>query len=106
MKAQFIVRAQVPEPDRAAFDTWYESEHLPDAMSAFGCVQATRGWSELEPGVHIATYAFADLDTARALLAEDASTAIRKMIAEFDRVWEGRVTRTRELVAIRQVIEG
>lgn len=104
MSALFIVRAEVPEADRAAFDHWYETEHLPDAMSNFGCERARRGWSELDPGVHVANYEFADADRARALLAGDASPEIKAMIAEFDRVWQGRVTRTRELVILVQTL--
>lgn len=105
MSALFIVRAEVSEADRAAFDRWYETEHLPDAMANFGCAQARRGWSELDPGVHVAAYEFADADRAKALLAGDASPEIKAMIAEFDRVWQGRVTRSRELVMLAQMLE-
>ena len=35
MTAYFIVRAEVPEAERDAFDRWYETEHLPDAKTAF-----------------------------------------------------------------------
>ena len=39
--AFFIVRAIVTDPDkRAAFDRWYETEHLPDAVKAFGVSKA------------------------------------------------------------------
>ena len=105
MSALFIVRAEVPEVDRSAFDQWYEAEHLPDAMANFGCESARRGWSELDPGVHVATYHFADVDRAKALLAGDASPEIKAMIAEFDRVWQGRVKRSRELVVLAQTLE-
>jgi len=37
MTAYLIVRAEVAEADRAAFDHWYEAEHLPDAKAAFAC---------------------------------------------------------------------
>jgi hypothetical protein len=34
--AWLVVRAVVADPDdRAAFDTWYHQEHLPDATKAF-----------------------------------------------------------------------
>ena len=102
MSALLIVRAEVPADDRAAFDRWYEAEHLPDAMAAFGTARARRGWSELDPGVHVAIYEFDRLEDARAIVGGDASDAIRALIAEFDRVWQGRVTRTRELVAVAQ----
>ena len=35
--AFFVVRATVTDASkRAAFDTWYETEHVPDAVKAFG----------------------------------------------------------------------
>ena len=105
MTALFIVRAEVAEADRDAFDHWYETEHLPDAMAAFGTDKARRGWSELDPGVHVAVYEFDSLDKAQAVVGGDASDAIRALIAEFDRVWQGRVTRTRELLPIAQTLE-
>jgi hypothetical protein len=39
--AFFIVRATVTDPSkRAAFDTWYATEHLPDAVKCFGASKA------------------------------------------------------------------
>jgi len=39
--AVFIVRATVTDPARrAAFDTWYAKEHLPDAAKSFGVTKA------------------------------------------------------------------
>lgn len=102
MTALFIVRAQVPEGDRAAFDQWYETEHLPDAMQAFGTHRARRGWSDLDPGTHIAVYEFPTLEHARRIAAKDGSPEIQALIVEFDRVWQGRVTRTREIVGVAQ----
>lgn len=101
MTAYLIVRAEVGEADRAAFDRWYETEHLPDAKRAFDTLSARRGWSDVTPGVHVAIYEFPSLARAREVLA---STAIKSLIAEFDRVWQGRVTRTREVVGITQAI--
>ena len=102
MTALFIVRAEVPEADRDAFDRWYEAEHLPDAMRAFGTVRARRGWSDLDIGIHIAVYEFPSLEHARRIAANDGSPQIKALIAEFDRVWQGRVTRTREIVEVAQ----
>jgi hypothetical protein len=37
MSAYFIVRAQVVDLSvKEAFDKWYQDEHLPDVMKAFG----------------------------------------------------------------------
>jgi hypothetical protein len=101
MTVFLIVRAEVVEADRSAFDHWYQTEHLPDAKAAFGADNASRGWSDVTPGVHIALYEFPDLAKARAVLASDE---IKALIAEFDRTWQGRITRTREVVGISQAI--
>lgn len=102
MTALFIVRAEVPEADREAFNHWYETEHLPDAMRAFGTDRARRGWSDLDPGTHVAVYEFPSLDHAHRIAAQDGSREIQALIAEFDRVWQGRVQRTREIIGVAQ----
>lgn len=101
MTAYLIVRAEVAKADRAAFDQWYESEHLPEAKGLFKAQSAFRGWSDVTPGVHIAFYAFADLAEARAISDSDE---IKAMIKEFDRKWQGRVQRSREIVEIQQTV--
>ena len=101
MTAYLIVRAEVPEADRDRFDHWYETEHLPDAKRAFNALSAKRGWSTLEPTSHLAFYEFPDMEAANAIAGSDE---IKKLIAEFDRVWQGRVTRTRDVVEIAQSI--
>jgi hypothetical protein len=59
--AFFVVRATVADPaKRAAFDTWYAKEHLPDAVKSFGAKRASRFWSATDPSVHQAMYEFAD----------------------------------------------
>ncbi|MEM6664751.1 MAG: hypothetical protein AAF666_21535 [Pseudomonadota bacterium] len=104
MTAIFIVRAQVPAADRDAFDRWYEAEHLPEAKANFGATAARRGWSDTDPGEHVAIYEFASLDTARKIAANDGSAVIQALIAEFGRVWGGRIPRTREIIGIAQTI--
>ena len=101
MTAYLTVRAEVPEADRDAFDEWYETEHLSDAKAKFKARSAYRGWSDVTPGVHIAIYEFSDLETARAIAASDE---IKALIQEFDRIWQGRVQRTREVMAVKQMI--
>ena len=61
MTAWLIVRADVDPEVRDAFDAWYQNEHLPDAVKAFGTVSAWRGWSQVNDNVHVACYEFADL---------------------------------------------
>ncbi len=104
MPTYFIVRATVQSPaDRDAFDRWYRDEHLPDALEAFGARRAFRGWSQAEPNVHTAFYEF---DTIAAAQATQGTPALKQLIAEFDRVWGNRVTRTRDLVEIVQTLPG
>ena len=96
MTALFIVRAQVADENlRKDFDRWYRDEHLPDAVKAFKARRAWRGWSDVDPSVHFAFYEFDDLARARAI---PGSEAIRVLIAEFDRVWGDKVTRSRDIV--------
>ena len=101
MTACLMVRANVDPSVHDAFDSWYRDEHLPDACRAFRPLSARRGWSRLDPDVHIAMYEFADAAAADAVMASDA---IKALIAEFDRLWAGKVTRTREVVEFRQTL--
>ena len=97
--AFFIVRATVTDASkRAAFDRWYEKEHLPDAVKSFGAKKAWRFWSATEPAVHLAMYRFDD----QALL-ERATTGedMKRLIADFSRDWPD-VTRTRETLVLAQ----
>ena len=48
-KCFYVVRATVSDPARrAAFDAWYHTEHLPQAMAAFGAEKGWRFWSETD----------------------------------------------------------
>ncbi len=100
MTAHLIVRAVVPEADRDAFDRWYEAEHLPEAREAFAAVSAWRGWSEAEPGVHLAYYAFADAATARAI---PDSPEMAEMRRRFDAAFPD-VPRSRDVIEIAQTL--
>ena len=104
MPAHFIVRAEVRDAaDRAKFDQWYQTEHLPDAVTAFKVKRAWRGWSQVDPAVHVAVYEFESLAAAK---AGTGAEVLKPLIAEFDRVWGARVTRARDLVDIAQTIAG
>ena len=96
-KAVLVVRAQVAEVDRAAFDHWYATDHLPLAMKRFGAERGWRAWSRTEPGVHCAFYEFADAARLDAVLD---GPIVKEMIAEFDGAWGDRVTRTREILDV------
>lgn len=104
MPAYFIVRAKVANASvREAFDRWYESEHLPDALKAFKARRAWRGWSAVDVAVH---YAYYEFDTMALALAVPGSEALKLLVTEFDRVWGDRVARTRDVVEIVQALEG
>jgi hypothetical protein len=104
MTAFLVVRAVVADPnDRAAFDLWYKTEHLPDAMKAFKARAAMRAWSTLDPSVHTAYYRF---DTLEQVEAISHGQEIQALIAEFDRVWAPRVVRTRDIIAVADELKG
>jgi hypothetical protein len=97
-RAVFMVPAVVLDAaDRPRFDRWYAEEHLPDAVKAFGVARAWRCWSALDPTIHYAFYEFPDLARAREVTE---GPAIKPMIAEFDRVWGDRVSRSREILDV------
>ena len=104
MPAYLVVRAVVADvADREGFDRWYRAEHLPDALKAFNAQSAMRGWSVIDPSVHVAYYRF---ESVAAVQAVSSGLAIQALIAEFDRVWHTRVVRTRDIVAIADEVKG
>jgi hypothetical protein len=94
-KAYLAVRAEVPEADRARFDHWYETDHLPWALRVFAARRAWRCWSHSDPALHIAFYEFDSVEAAEATQTAEATKAL---VADFDRVWAGRVPRRREIL--------
>jgi hypothetical protein len=101
-KAYLAVRAEVPEADRAQFDHWYETDHLPWALRVFRAKRAWRCWSKSDPAVHMAFYEF---DTVAAAEAITKSDAIKPLVEDFDKTWQGRVTRRRVVLDVVQEIE-
>ncbi|HTO59648.1 MAG TPA: hypothetical protein VMM15_00185 [Bradyrhizobium sp.] len=97
--AFFVVRATVADPaERAAFDKWYQNEHLPDAVRSFGATRAWRFWSLADPAVHLAMYEFADeAALERAMHSDDQ----KRLVADFNRDWPD-VTRTRETLLLAE----
>ena len=97
--AYFVVRAIVTDAEkRAAFDRWYETEHVPDAVKAFGVAKAWRFWSLDDPSLHQAMYQFDDEEKLHAMLKGDALT---KLVADFKRDWP-EVKRSRETLVLAQ----
>ena len=102
MTAYFMVRAEVKDPAvKKAFDRWYQGEHLPDALKGFKARRAWRGWSAVDASVHHAFYEFDDLARAQAI---QGSEALKRLVAEFDRVWGKKVTRSRDFVEVIQAV--
>lgn len=101
-KAYFAVRAEVPEADRAKFDHWYETDHLPWALRVFKARRAWRCWSKSDPGVHVAFYEFESVEAAEAATNSDA---LKPLVEDFDRVWQNRVIRRRAVLDVVQEIE-
>ena len=95
MTACLIVCAKVDPTRKNDFDTWYQKEHLPDAFNALGAMSAKRGWSLEEPNTHVAIYEFASITEAT---KATNSQEISDLIIEFDKHWDGIVTRTREVI--------
>ncbi|MBO0710185.1 MAG: hypothetical protein J2P47_02775 [Acetobacteraceae bacterium] len=98
-KVFLVVRAVVSDAaSRGAFDRWYQTEHLPDAMKAFGARRGMRCWSRTDPAVHVAYYEFPSLEAATRV---QESAALKDLVAAFDQAFPG-VTRSREIIEVVQ----
>jgi hypothetical protein len=98
-KALIAVRAEVPAEERDRFDHWYATDHLPWALRDFGARRAWRCWSRDEPEAHFAFYEFDSLEAAEKAMAPGI---IAPLVADFDRVWGGRVRRRRMILELVQ----
>ena len=97
--AFFVVRAIVPDASqRAAFDRWYEREHLPDAVKCFGVTKAWRFWSLSDPSLHQAIYQFDDEASLDHAMKGDE---LKRLVADFNRDWP-EIKRTRETFVLAQ----
>ena len=104
--AYLAVRAEVPEAERARFDHWYATDHLPWALRVFEARRAWRCWSTSPAPegfcVHVAFYEFDSVAAAEAISKSDA---IKPLVADFDRMWGNRVTRKRAVLDVVQMLE-
>src|SRR5262245_43371502 len=97
--AFFVVRAVVVDPvRRAAFDEWYQHEHLPDAVKSFGVSKAWRLWGLSDPSLHQATYQFDDEASLERMLKGEE---LKRLVADFNHAWPD-VTRTRETFVLAE----
>jgi hypothetical protein len=63
---------------------------------------AWRGWSAVDPRVHYAYYEFDDSARAQAI---QGSNALKRLVAEFDRAWGDKVSRSRDFVEVIQSVD-
>jgi hypothetical protein len=73
--------------------------NLPQAAEVLNAVRAWRGWSDVDASIHYAFYELPDLKPVPVIL-----DSLKALIADFDRVWGTRVTRTREIIDTKQLI--
>src|SRR5260370_42218875 len=100
-KACPAVRGEGREADRARLEEWYGTDHLPWGLRFFEARRAWRCWSHSDPAVHVAFYEFDSVEAAQATQSAEATKAL---VADFDRVWQGRVTRRRAVLEMVQEI--
>lgn len=94
--AFILIRSVVPNADdRKAFDHWYETDHLPLVLSKINVTNGWRFWSHRGPAVHYALVEFPDMN---ALEQATHSENFKFLLADYDRVWGSRVTRTRDII--------
>ena len=95
--ALLVVRSMVlDEADRAGFDRWYATDHMPKALAVLGAEEGWRFWSHTDPSVHVAVYRYRSM----AALLDRPALGREKLMAEYEAAWPG-VTRTREALEYR-----
>ena len=101
MGETLIVRAIVPEGLREQFEIWYQEEHPPEAHKAFGSYQAYMSWSPENSEARFAVYRSKNVGTVNEITLNGI---LGGLVAEFDERWQGKVTRTREIVEDKQCL--
>ena len=92
--ALFTVKATIAADREAAFNEWYNHEHIPDVFKFKGVVSARR-YKAIVPEdrfQYIAVYEFESEDTLRKFLESDHFASLRK---EFDSHFGGVSERQR-----------
>jgi len=79
----FVVRASITKEREAAFNTWYNEEHVPQLLQYNGAVSARRYKQILGDDKHeyLAVYEFASEETFRRLMGSDH---LKTLIKEYD----------------------
>ena len=95
-----IVKSDTSQIDSKDFDYWYENEHLYEANKKFMAKNAKRGWVQ-NWNFHLAIYEFENIKKAKNAMD---SKKLQSLIKKFDKKWENKVQRTRELTELIQII--
>jgi len=82
--ALFVVRANITKEQEAAFNRWYNTEHVPQVLRYNGAVSARRYRKILGPDTfeYMAVYEFASEEVYRAFMASDH---LKELRAEYDK---------------------
>jgi hypothetical protein len=82
--ALFVVKASIRQDQEAAFNRWYDEEHVPQFLRFPGAVSARRYRAVLgeDRYRYMAVYELADEATLHRLLASDH---FKELVAEYDR---------------------
>lgn len=82
----FMVRANVTAEREAAFNEWYDREHVHDVARLPGCIQAARYrvLDELAGDVSYRYLALYEFDSEESLRAAADSPAFQELIDEFN----------------------
>ena len=100
MTCYLIVKSDTTLIDKKEFENWYAKEHLSEAKKAFRAKSAKRGWIK-NTNLHVAIYEFENnKDAEKAINSKNLEILIKK----FDKKWENKVQRTRELTELIQII--
>jgi hypothetical protein len=95
--AFILVRSVVANPDdRKAFEHWYQTDHIPLVFSKIENVnQIWRFWSKSDPAVH---YSLSEFPNMSEFQRAASSEGFKYIVADYDRAWGTRVTRTRDIL--------
>ena len=93
----FMVRANVDPAHEAAFNAWYNNEHLHDVAKLPGCIQAARYriLDDLEGDSSYRYLALYEFESEEALRAAAGSAYFQELIRRFDADFGSCTTRIR-----------
>ncbi|HEX7928773.1 MAG TPA: DUF4286 family protein [bacterium] len=93
-KGAFVVMAKVKPEQEAAFNTWYNEDHMPKALNRFPGVMTGRRYKILDGGDGFNYMALYEFESPEKVSETMKSEALKGLIKEFDATF-GDVTRKR-----------